>query len=182
MTAAVITASASITVAVLVFILNQRAQLRVERRRLRLERVGSQLRDLYGPLHALIDVNERVWQALHEAKLPNKELRRSDSRLPPGRRAEWKHWIEHALLPANRKMRDLILGHADLVVEVGMPEPLRVFCAHVAAYEVLMSIEDPDDNPTSRALIEHPGEPYVQYVRRSFADLKQEQARLLGKR
>lgn len=70
MSAAVITASASILVAVLVFTLNQRAQIRQERRQARLARINSQLRELYGPLNALVDVNERIWEALHDSGLP----------------------------------------------------------------------------------------------------------------
>jgi hypothetical protein len=70
--AAVITASASVLVAVLVFVLNQRAQIRQERRQARLARVNSQLRELYGPLNALVEVNERVWDALRDSGLPGK--------------------------------------------------------------------------------------------------------------
>ncbi len=180
MTAAVITASASIVVAVLVFVLNQRAQLRAERRRARLDRVASQLRDLYGPLHALVDVNERVWQALRDVDLPDMEQRRSDSALADEQREQWMRWLDHALMPANVKMRDLILSRADLVIEDGMPEPLRAFCAHVAAYEVLVSSRESGIGDRRQALIGHPGAPYVDYVRRSFEALKLEHHQLVA--
>jgi hypothetical protein len=58
MTAAVIAASASVLVAVLAYILNQRGQVRQELRQARLARVSSQVRELYGPLNAMVDVNE----------------------------------------------------------------------------------------------------------------------------
>ncbi|WP_433533130.1 hypothetical protein ACQPYA_14600 [Micromonospora sp. CA-263727] len=178
MTAAVITASASIVVAVLVFVLNQRAQVRAERRRVRLDRVASQLRDLYGPLHALVDVNERLWQALRDTGLPGDAERRSDGGLTQAQQEQWTRWLQHGLMPANVKMRDLILDHADLVIEAGMPEPLRAFCAHVAAYEVLLSSRGADAGDGGPALIGHPGAPYVDYVRRSFDALKLEHHRL----
>ncbi|MFF5217337.1 hypothetical protein [Micromonospora sp. NPDC000442] len=178
MTAAVITASASIVVAVLVFVLNQYAQVRAERRRARLDRVASQLRDLYGPLHALVDVNERLWQALRDDNLPGRQHRRSDAALTEDQQDQWMRWVQQALMPANIRMRDLILGRADLVIEDGMPEPLRAFCAHVAAYEVALA-QPGDRRP---ALITHPGAAYVDYVRRSFDALKREHHRLLARR
>ena len=171
--AAVITASASILVAVLVFILNQRAQIRLERRQARLNRVNSQLRELYGPLNALVDVNERLWEQLRQTQLPPQA-----ERTPQGGTDEWRRWRDHALMPFNRRMRDLIVEHADLLVEVDVPQPLRDFCAHVTALEVVIIAER--DNEKERALIGHPGAAYVEYVRDTFASLKNEQQRLLS--
>jgi len=70
MTAAVITASTSVVVAVLVFVLNIRSQQLLERHRAQLDRLNSQLRKLYGPLYALVDVNEHLWNALRDSILP----------------------------------------------------------------------------------------------------------------
>jgi len=82
-------------------------------------------------------------------------------------------------MPANLKMRDLIAGNADLVIEDEMPTTLRAFCARVASYEVFLSSEHtPSDIPRAR-LIGHPGSEYVAYVRRSFQTLKMRQDRLL---
>jgi hypothetical protein len=170
--AAVITASASILVAVLVFVLNQRAQIRQERRQAWLARINSQLRELYGPLNALVDVNERIWDALRESKLPAKEERRAGAGTP-----EWRRWRDLALMPANLRMRDLVIEHADLLAEAEMPQPLRDFCAHVAALEVLMAGQK--DGVAEHTLIRHPGDSYNAYVRDTFTALKNEQHRLL---
>ncbi|MFJ8579492.1 hypothetical protein [Micromonospora sp. NPDC093277] len=164
----------------LVFVLNQRAQMRAERRRARLDRVASQLRSLHGPLHALVDVNERLWRALRDVDLPEMERRRSDGVLAVEQQEQWMDWLRHALMPANIKMRDLIVGHADLVIEDGMPEPLRAFCAHVAAYEVMLSSRESGVGERRQALIGHPGAPYVDYVRRSFEALKREHHQLMA--
>jgi hypothetical protein len=172
MTAAVITASASVMVAVLVFVLSQRGQLRAERRQARLARVNSQLRDLYGPLYALVDVNERIWEALPTAGLPAREQREPGTQWEP-----WRDWVTHCLMPANIRMRDLILRHGDLLIETDFPQPLRDFCAHVTSYEVLLST---DAEARGHALIRHPGSAYTDYVRESFARLKAEQTRLLS--
>lgn len=170
--AAVITASASIVVAVLVFTLNQSAQVRHERRQARLARVNSQLRALYGPLHALVDVNERIWEALRESHLPPRVDRR-----PEVGTEDWRRWREHALMPANRRMRDLIIEHADLLVEPEVPKPLRDFCAHVTSLEIVMAAEV--EGLKECALISHPGATFIAYVRNTFVFLKKEQHQLL---
>lgn len=155
MAAAVITASASILVAVLALILNQHAQIRQEYRQARLSRVSSQLQELYGPLNTLVDVNERIWQVLRQSRLPPQAERRSESSTE-----EWRRWRDHALMPANRRMRDLIFDHANLLVETDVPQPLRDFCAH--------------------ALVPHPGAAYTSYVSRTYTYLKDEQQHLLA--
>lgn len=82
-------------------------------------------------------------------------------------------------MPTNLRMRELIIKHADLLIEPEFPKPLQDFCAHVTSYEVLLGAEESGERP----LIGHPGEPYVEYVRTSFTRLKVEQLRLLsGKR
>jgi hypothetical protein len=90
----------------------QRGQVHQERRQARLARVSDQLRELYGPLNALVDVNERIWEALRQSHLPPQADRR-----PEASTEDWRRWRDHALMPANRRMRDLIIEHADLLVE-----------------------------------------------------------------
>lgn len=180
MTAAVITASASIVVAVIVFILNQSAHVAAERRREHLERINAQLRELYGPLHALADVNERIWRSLRGTSLPSQDFRRPTVQLTEDQSRDWNLWLNNALMPANRAMRDLILHHAELVIEAEMPEPLRTFCAHVAAYEVFLAYEGDMQSVAEAPLIRHPGQPYMDYINTSFLSLKLERDRLLG--
>ncbi|OXM43427.1 hypothetical protein CFP75_38280 [Amycolatopsis alba DSM 44262] len=168
-----ITASASVLVAVLVFVLNQRAQIRQERRQARLARVNSQLRELCGPLNALVEVNERVWKALRDSGLPGKA-----KRSPSGADRDWRRWRSQALQPVNLQMRDLIVEHADLLIEPELPQALRDFCAHATAVEIVLAAEA--DGAHERALIAHPGAPFATYVREAFLRLKHEQQHLLA--
>jgi hypothetical protein len=170
--AAVIAASSSIVVAVLAFILNQFGQVRQERRHARLDRVNRQLRDLYGPLNALVDANERIWAALRATQLPKER-----GLAPDDGEASWRRWRDSALQPANVRMRDLIVTNADLLVEAEFPETVRDLCAHVAAQDVVRAAEA--DSIPGRALIPHPGEAFTSYVRTTFAALKRQQALLL---
>ena len=167
-----IAASASVFVAVLAFILNQRGQIRQERRQARLARVSSQVRELYGPLNAMVDVNERIWEALRESELPPQAERQ-----PEVGTESWRRWRDGALMPANRKMRDLIVENADLLVETEIPQVLRDFCAHVTSAEIILAAEA--EGISERPLIPHPGAAYVKYVRKTFVALKLEQQQLL---
>ncbi|GIF62084.1 hypothetical protein Ais01nite_01190 [Asanoa ishikariensis] len=173
---AVVTASASVVVAMIVFVANQVALVRNQQRQARLERVNDQLRELYGPLQALLAVNEHLWRTMRASQLPDHDTRQAGP--PTGEESqEWQRWIQHALMPANVRMRDLIVEHADLIVEDDIPPPLQDFCAHVASYEVHLA--SPGGAPQRRALITHPGAPFVTYVRAGFTALKREQATLL---
>lgn len=173
MTAAVIAASASVLVAVLAFILNQRGQIRQEQRQARLARVSSQVRELYGPLNAMVDVNERIWEALRDSELPPQADRR-----PEAGTESWRRWRDGALMPTNRRMRDLIVQNADLLVETEVPQVLRDFCAHVTSVEITLAAEAAGMK-AERPLITHPGSNYVTYIRDAFIALKQEQQQLL---
>ncbi|BCJ51958.1 hypothetical protein Asp14428_34330 [Actinoplanes sp. NBRC 14428] len=175
---AVITASASVVVAVVVFVGNQLAQLRNERRQWALSRVDAQLRELYGPLFGLVSVNEELWRAMRGSVLPA-QAERSPGPLGNAESARWQSWLEEALMPANRRMRDLILQHADLIVDNDMPQVLRDFCSHVASYEVLLSkVDQADAEPP---LVRHPGQAFVDYVGTSFTALKERQRILLDR-
>ena len=175
---AIITASATITVAVLVFLVNQYSQLRLERRQGYLARVNSQLRDLYGPMFALVDTNERIWEALRANGVPPVSQRDADT-CSQG----WSAWRDMVLMPTNTHIRDLIIEHADLLLEVDFPAPLRDFCAHVGSCEAILA-ESAESVPGIGKLpvvhIDHPGSDFVEYVRLSFAQLKGEQQRLLS--
>ena len=179
MTVAVFTASASVMVAVLAFVLNQWGQARGERRQARLERVNAQLRNLYGPLKALTDSNEAVWRAMRASYLPDERIRRSGVASNEQDRREWNGWLTHALMPTNRQMRNLIVQNAHLLIEQELPEPLRTFCAHVAALEVELA-RGAAEVPTEPALIHHPGPRLAEYLDVAYASLKREQERLIA--
>ena len=112
-TPALITASASVLIAAVVFVANLVVQFRNERRQVALARVNAQLRELYGPLYAQYEVSETIWRALRDSGLPGREVRRAGT-ATDAQRAEWRLWVQEALMPGNVKMRDAVIEHADL--------------------------------------------------------------------
>lgn len=178
MAANVFAGISALLIALVAFVLNQWAQLRAERRKNRLTRVNSQLRDLYGPLHALVLVNERVWVELRKAE----SEAHGDGETNQGISTdEWRKWWEQVLLPNNMKMRDLIIQYADLHVGSGLPTVFRDFCSHVAYCEALVADGLAYSNRTAnRVYIPHPRLVYVIYIGDAFRNLKAEQERLLN--
>ena len=176
-TPAVITASASVLAAASVFVANLIIQSRNERRQTALARVNAQLRDLYGPLIAMVSANENLWQAMRKSILPSRDQRRSGA-LTAEHAEEWRYWLQQALMPANIKMRDVILQHADLMIGDDLPQVMQEFCSHVAAYEVLLARGAEQNWSFKRSLIPHPGPSFAEYIQTSFATLKARQAAL----
>ncbi|MBL7494393.1 hypothetical protein I6A60_37720 [Frankia sp. AgB1.9] len=178
MAAAVFTATASLVIALAGFYLNQRSTLLMSRQQARLGRVNAQIQELYGPLLALSDVNETLWEALRSDGLPSQRERHSATLNEQDQR-EWDRWRRLAFMPTNRQMKDLIINRADLIVEGAVPAPLLQFCAHVTAEEVLLS---DDGAPASgRALVGHPGAAFVDYIHDTFTTLKAQQGALVNR-
>lgn len=85
-------------------------------------------------------------------------------------------------LPNIRAMRDLVIHHADLLSEPAMPPLLLQLCAHVSGYEITAARWARDSYDQHLSVVPFPSEEIAAYARRGFAQLKREQARLLGQR
>ncbi|MFE2460707.1 hypothetical protein [Streptomyces sp. NPDC059402] len=175
--AALVTAIASVLIAVLAYVLNQRGELARARRQARLERVDSQLRDLYGPLLVLVESNERTWDAFRRRHLPSAEERRRGTELTEEQHRLWRRWVLTVFLPSARHMRDVIVDHGDLFIEDRIPQVVLDFCAHIASYEV--AVAEWEAGEEGKALVSHPGKDFVTYVRESYTNLKEAQAKVL---
>jgi len=90
-----ITASASIVVVLAVFVASQFAQLLNERLQAAPVRMNSRLREPYGPLSALVAVNEQLWAAMRGTWLP----RRQSDCLSEGESKRWQRWLLYGLMP-----------------------------------------------------------------------------------
>jgi hypothetical protein len=175
--ATLVTAIASVLIAVLAYVLNQRGELARARRQARLDRVDAQLRDLYGPLLVLVESNERTWDAFRRQHLPPAEVRRRGVELTEEQRKLWRRWVLTVFLPSARRMREVIVAHGDLFIEDRIPGVVLDFCAHIASYDVTVAAWEAGEE--EKVLVSHPGADFVTYVRESYQDLKEAQAEVL---
>ncbi|MEU9362403.1 hypothetical protein AB0D35_30560 [Streptomyces sp. NPDC048301] len=158
--------------------------LRLSQRQERLARVNRQLSDFYGPLFALTEANSRSFQAFKERNARPGGISPFDHETPPTEEelAEWRLWVTTVFLPNIRAMRDLVIRNADLLRESAMPPILLQLCAHVSGYEITAARWERGDFDQHLSVVSFPSEEIAGYARQGFAHLKEQQARLLGRR
>ncbi|WP_406162291.1 hypothetical protein OG298_37370 [Streptomyces sp. NBC_01005] len=181
MIAAVITASTSVIIAVLAYLLNQRGGRLRDAHQAELDWVNMQLRDLYGPLLVLANTNETAWRAYKQRFLRNRDASLRGYEIPATERDRWKRWTMIVFAPTAREMRDTIMKHGDLIIDAEMPQVFLDFCSHVHSLDVLIDEWGTMDGE-GEILINHPGEGFVSYIRNSYRELKRKQERLRGHR
>lgn len=155
--------------------------LRLARRKDRLNRINQQLSDLYGPLLSLTSAADATWAAFRTLYRPEGGSF-WDSEHPPNdeEAAAWRFWIEDGFMPLNRKMMDTIVEGAHLLEGTEVPASFLSLSAHVINYGVL--IQQWKRGDLSRHVPVHifPAEDLEGHVWRQFNALKAEQAELLG--
>ncbi|MFF2189000.1 hypothetical protein [Streptomyces sp. NPDC058155] len=178
MIAAMVTACASILIAIIAYWLNHQGETRRSLREARIDRVSSQLKDLYGPLLVLTETNEKAWNEYCRRYIPPTGARSVEMPLPESEEARWRTWVEKVFAPTAQKIREIITARGDLIIGREMPPVVLEFCAHAATYDALLANWD-EAGPSKSALIRHPGNRFLSYVRESYGSLKAEQALLL---
>lgn len=148
--------------------------VRLSQRQDRLARVNRQLSELYGPLFALVQSSLQIY---------NEFSRRHVRDVPPTQeqKREYQLWYTTVFMPTNRRMYELVLSKADLLIEQDMPPVLLQLCAHVAGYEITARRWESGDYSEHLSVIPFP-EVLVQYAQESFRSLKQEQRELIRHR
>ncbi|MCX2183451.1 hypothetical protein KV205_23395 [Streptomyces sp. SKN60] len=178
MITAIVTACASILIAIIAYWLNHQGESRRSQREARIDRVSSQLRDLYGPLLVLTETNEKAWSEYCRRYITPTGVGPAAVPLSELEEARWRTWVEAVFAPAAQKMREVITTRGDLIVEGEMPPVVLEFCAHAATYEALLANWG-GAGPSKSTLVRHPGSRFLSYVRESYGSLKAEHALLL---
>lgn len=175
----VLSLAVTLAVAVAGFGATYLTNLRLARRKDRLDRVNRQLSELYGPLYAQAEVVNRAWRKFADTY----GIVWSDT---AERAATWRLWMSTVFMPLNRRMVDLVVSHGDLLIEDTIPESLKELCAHVACYEPVVARWQ-EDGFSSVLYEDHvsiagnfPRTALDRYLKSSFEALKREQAELLA--
>jgi len=151
------------------------------RRKERLDRVNQQLKLLYGPLFALNRAGGLAWDAFRTRTRPGGSFFGAD---PPPTEADlqaWRLWMLTVFHPIHEEMLSIVTKNADLLIESELPEPVQLFCAHVAAYKVVFEQWRQHDFRDHASVLNYPTRELGTYLERSFVGLKAEQAKLLGR-
>jgi hypothetical protein len=175
--AAAITATAAICVAVLGALLSYRYANRLQRRKAHLERLNAQLQEFYGPLYAIFAANSIAY--LEFVKTLRKDATALfDEKVEPLNEDElrlWRLWVESAHEHRSSPAYEVIINKAHLLIGDEMPPCLLQFCAHKAGYDVVIERWKQGDYREHLSVVRHPGDPLLEYLRRSFVQLKRKQ-------
>ncbi len=150
----------------------------------RLSRVNQQLKLFYGPLYALNQASNLAWRAFRSRTRPGGSFFGDPSRPPPNAKEleAWRLWMLTVFKPIHDEMLTIVTKNSDLLIESDFPEPLQLFCAHVAAYKVVFAKWSENDYSEHTSVLNYPTEELNNYLANSFKLLKAEQKRLLGRR
>ncbi|MBK5990994.1 hypothetical protein JHN53_04950 [Streptomyces sp. MBT58] len=178
MYASIVTAGAGAAIAIMVFWMNHRGEVRRSLRKERINWVSSQLKDLYGPLLVLAETNERAWREYRSTYFLLDPEESPEHSLTESVSTRWHVWVKTVFAPRAQQIREIVTTRGDLIIEREMPSVVLDFCAHAATYDALLADwETVAVNDST--LIRHPGSSFLSYVRESYITLKVEQEELL---
>jgi hypothetical protein len=167
------------------YVYKYQTDLKLLQRNDRLERINRQLSDFYGPLLALTRSSERSWIAFRARyRCGGGSYWRIDPPATEDDAVAWRLWMTTVFVPMHQQMMELVLTHADLIVESEMPLCLLDLCAHVAGYQAVLKQWEAGDISVARedniSVVNFPSQELTEYAAVAFDRLKTEQARLLG--
>jgi len=177
-----LTLSVSVLLATIGYIATYLNNLRLAQRKDRLDRLDRQLRDLYGPLLALVNASTTTWQAFVRAYVETDFFRGG---LPVAleneeNAAHWRHWMSTVFMPLNEEMARIVLAHTDLMEDAVMPQCLLALTAHVHGYRGVVKAWERGDFSQHFSLVAFPAPELLGYVSEHYQTLKRRQALLLG--
>lgn len=152
--------------------------LKLHKRKERLDLVTQQINCFYGPLYISSESGKIALDAFHEKT--GRQLFGTD--IPPNdtELEEWRVWIESVFIPLNDFREKLILNNAHLLREEIMPEVLLKFVAHSSAHKAMFKKWQNGDLTEHEPLIEFPYD-IREYAKSAYLELKKEQLKLIGK-
>lgn len=143
------------------------------RRRDKLKLVNKRLNEFYGPLYVASEAGNIAYRTLLNRLGKSQSNPIHDSELK-----DWELWMRTIFIPLNDAREKIIIEKAHLIVEEKMPQCLLDFVTHVVGYKAVLAKWAEGDYSERRSTIGWPPE-FDAYVRKSYADLKSQQMRLL---
>lgn len=165
--------------AVLGYLAKYLNDIRIAKRKDRLDRVNRQLKEFYGPLLSLTASSNATWTEFRK-KYRNHLKSYFDKNDPPTEKdlEIWRTWIITVFQPLNKDMYDLILANGDLIIENNFPKPLSDLCAHYESYKPIIVQWNGSNFKEHLSLLNYPLD-IIEYAEKSYNKLKKEQNRLI---
>ena len=176
----IITTVVTISLAFIGYLITYFNNLRLSQRKEKLERVNSQLRELYGPLFALVNTSEIAWKSFRSVYRPSGAYFNGIEQPSEKELEAWRLWMINVFMPTNERMYELILNKSDLLIENEIPQCLLLLCAHVSAYKTVKVRWENNDYSIHTSIINFPASELRNYANKSFKMLKICQNQLLG--
>ncbi len=152
--------------------------MRIARRKDRLDLVNRRINEFYGPLFVASRAGEIAYKALLD-KLGKPAVFRIGETPTPEQINEWRVWLETVFQPLNEFREELIIKNAHLIREEEMPGCLLELVTHVSTLKAIQRKWAAGDFSEYAALIPFPAE-VAKYAEESYRDLKAEQLLLIG--
>jgi hypothetical protein len=175
---------ASIGVAISGYLFTHFHDRRVRAKAAQLDRVNLQLRNLYGPLYAILKAGDSVWDAFQAKHWPahgRQGYFGHDDETTDAEKLTWRIWMTEVFEPLNARMESAILNNLDLVEGGEVPQVFLEAIAHVAAYRAVYRRWQDGDFSEHISVFNFPSE-ILRVVEPQFKSLLAEQQRLISKR
>jgi hypothetical protein len=171
----------TIALAFISYIVKYLNDLAIARRKDQLDRINSQLRNLYGPLYAIDQATDIAWKAFRSRYRRNCPFFGTSPPPTEDDLAAWRLWMLEVLMPLNLIMEKAIVENADLIIENEMPACFLKLIAHTAAYKPVLRKWKDGDYSEHLSLSVFPTD-LRPYVESAYLKLKNDRATLIGKR
>jgi hypothetical protein len=161
------------------YLYTYQSQLKLTQRHGKLERVNSQLRNLYGPLYALTQVEKRNWETFRQVNKPVGSYWSNDNPPTKEEAVAWRIYISEIDMPRYLKMEKIILENADLIEGNDIPSILLDLSIHIAGYKEVLYRWKSNDFSQNTSYYNYPKD-IRDYAEKNYKDLKNRQSQLLG--
>jgi len=118
-------------------------------RKERLESVRAQVVNLYGPLAALTETSEQLWQAVGRNSRPKTEEDLNDDK----KLKTWRNFLSHVVVPLNDKVQDTLLKGGQIIHCEEVATELHQFFSFAAFIKLVVVTWDSEGNDKDRTLI-----------------------------
>ena len=162
------------------FLANGQLNRMADRRAARIRFVEDQLKSLYGPLYAITESNQAIYEKF---SVGNAEL---VGNVVGGKQLTGAHaqasdvWSTSVFQPSNRRMREIIETNAHLFTSETMPQTVVDFLAHVENWEAILSGRAAEGRLDVAEYAPFPPN-FPDYIRTEYERVSKRHARLVGR-